>query len=330
MDYAFICLGLVAFAIFMYVVLDGFDLGVGILFPFFNEQQQEIALKTIAPLWDGNETWLILGGALLFAAFPHAYSTLLPAFYLPLMLMLCALVVRGVAFEFRAKAEKSKHVWARAFFLSSLIATFSQGVILGTYIQISHQAINLYENSKVLWNSPFVFLCGMGLCFGYALLGSGWLVAKTCNSMRDKARHLSLNLYISAFIILAAITIITPLVNPMIAKIWFSDSVLFLTPLPLLSGGVLVWAFYQTKQGADFWPFYGAVFMFLGCFLGLAISLYPDLLPSKSYQELASHESALRLIVTVSMVLLPMLIGYSGYAYWVFRGKVEDSDSFYH
>jgi len=155
-------------------------------------------------------------------------------------------------------------------------------------------------------------------------------VAKTDKSLRDKARHLSLNLYISAFITLGAITVITPLVNPKIAAIWFSDALIYLVPLPMLSGVVLIWAFYQTKRGADYWPFYGAVFMFLGCFVGLAFSLYPDLLPNKSYLMLASHESALKLIVTASAVLMPMLIGYSGYAYWVFRGKVKDSDSFYH
>ena len=329
-DYAFWCLGLVGFAIFMYVILDGFDLGVGIVFPYFTEEEQETALKSIAPMWDGNETWLILGGALLFSSFPEAYSTLLPALYIPLMLMLCALVARGVAFEFRAKAEKTKQLWARSFFVASVVATFCQGLMLGTYIQISHQAVDISSMSSTESISPFVLLCGLGLCFGYGLLGVGWLVAKTEGEMQAKARNIAINLYIAAFIILAGITVITPMVNPAIASLWFSDAFIYLLPMPVLSSGVLLYAFVKTYQGSDYWPFYGAVFMFLGCFLGLAISLYPNLLPDKSYRELAAHESALRLTVTVSSVLLPLLIGYSGYAYWVFRGKVRHEDKFYH
>lgn len=329
-SYELLCLGLVGFAIFMYVILDGFDLGVGILFPYFSDEEHETALKSIAPLWDGNETWLILGGAVLFAGFPKAYSAILPSLYIPLMVMLCALVARGVAFEFRAKAEKTQSIWARSFFVASLIATFCQGAILGTYIQISHLEIDITISRPFLWATPFSFLCGAGLCFGYALLGSGWLVAKTEGEMQQKARHLSINLYISAFIILLGITVATPMVVPQIAQIWFSDAFFYLTPLPIISGGVLLYAFYQTTHGAEYWPFYGAVFMFVGCFAGLAFSLFPNLLPGKSFMELAAHPSALKLIVVVSSVLLPLLIGYSGYAYWVFRGKVKASDQFYH
>lgn len=330
MDLAFICLGLIGFAIFMYVILDGFDLGVGILFPYFSEKEQETALKTIAPMWDGNETWLILGGALLFSTFPKAYSVLLPALYLPLMVMLCALVARGVAFEFRAKAVQTKQIWARCFFCASLLATFCQGTLLGTYIQISHQNVDILAQGSMIWLTPFVFLCGAGLCFGYALLGAGWMVAKTEGVLQEKVRHLATNLYISAFIILVAITVITPLVNPSISQLWFSDAFLYLVPFPVISSAVLLWAFYRTVTGGEYWPFYGAVFLFSGCFLGLGISLYPNLLPSQSYRELAAHESALKLTVTVSVVLLPVLLAYSAYAYWVFRGKVSEEDSFYH
>lgn len=328
-DYALMCLALVGFAIFMYVVLDGFDLGVGIIFPFFTEEEQETALKTIAPLWDGNETWLILGGAILFAGFPKAYSSILPSLYIPLMLMLCALVARGVAFEFRAKAEKTKAIWARSFFVSSLIAAFCQGAILGAYIQINHLSLDVMS-ARFMWATPFALLCGTGLCFGYALLGSGWVVAKTEGELQHKARHLSINLYLSAFITLIGISVITPLVVPAIASIWFSGAFIYLVPLPVISGLVLLYAFYRTTKGAEFWPFYGAVFMFVGCFAGLSFSLFPNLMPNQSYVELAAHESALKLIVTVSSVLLPLLISYSGYAYWVFRGKVKAGDSFYH
>ena len=281
-------------------------------------------------MWDGNETWLILGGALLYSCFPKAHSIILPALYLPLMMMLCALVARGVAFEFRAKAVKSKKLWARTFFFASLFATFCQGVLLGTYIQISHTAVDLTTHSGFLWLSPFVFLCGVGLCFGYALLGSGWIVSKTEGGIQEKARELSFHLYISAFIIMLAITLLTPLVNPAISKIWFNDAFFYLLPFPIVSSLVLLYAFFQTYKGHDYWPFFGGVFMFVGCFAGLAYSLYPDLLPNQSFRSLAAHESALKLMVTVSTVLLPLLMGYSGYAYWVFRGKVHEEDSFYH
>ena len=329
-DYAFICLGLVGFAILMYVILDGFDLGVGILFPFFNAREQETALKAIAPMWDGNETWLVLGGALLYACFPTAYSTLLPALYMPLMLMLCALVGRGVAFEFRAKAVLSKKLWARVFFIASLFATFCQGCLLGTYIQISHQSMDLSMHGGLIWFTPFVVFCGVGLCFGYALLGAGWLVSKTTGSIQGICRHLATHLYTSAFIILAGITIITPLVNPAIADRWFSGAVYYLMPLPVLSFIVLVYAFYHTHRGHDYWPFFGAVFMFVGCFAGLAFSVYPNLLPGQPYQTLAAYHSSLKMMVFACAVLLPMLISYSAYAYWVFRGKVDEDAPFYH
>ena len=190
-DYELVCLGMLAFAILMYVVLDGFDLGVGILFPALNPKEKEVALRSIAPMWDGNETWLVLGGMLLYACFPKAYSVILPALYSPLMLMLCSLVGRGVAFEFKAKATRHKYAWARLFFISSVVATFCQGALLGTIIQLSAQNIDLMTHEGILWFTPFVLFCGIGLCYGYSLLGAGWLVLKTEGSTRDKARYLS-------------------------------------------------------------------------------------------------------------------------------------------
>ncbi|UTC24549.1 cytochrome d ubiquinol oxidase subunit II [Candidatus Comchoanobacter bicostacola] len=324
-DYAFISLGMLAFAILMYVILDGFDLGVGILYPFFDPQEQDDAINSIAPMWDGNETWLVLGGMLLYACFPKAYSVLMPALYAPLMTMLCALVGRGVAFEFRAKANRHRHAWARLFFGSSLLATFCQGALLGTIIEFSAKTIDLTQSTGLLWFSPFVLFCGIGLCFGYALLGAGWLVMKTRGTLYEKAQTLSFHLYIAAGIVLLATTIITPWVNPYISKLWFSNAFFYLMPLPILSIIVLSYAAYQTLQGHDSWPFLGGVFMFLTCFIGLAYSIYPYLLPMTPYYELAAHPKSLKLIVSVSSVLLPLLISYSAYAYWVFRGKVESS-----
>ncbi len=323
-DNATICLLILAFAILMYVILDGFDLGVGILFPMLNEKEKAVALKSIAPMWDGNETWLVLGGMILYACFPKAYSIILPVLYSPLMLMLCALVGRGVAFEFKAKATRHKYAWARLFFISSLLATFSQGVLLGTIIQFSSQQIDLFSYVGQMWLSPFVIFCGIGLCYGYALLGAGWLVLKTSGRTRDKARHLSFHLYLASGIVLAAITIITPWVNPAISKIWFSNAFFYLMPFPIISAFVLSYAAYQTVNGHDSWPFAGGVFMFVTCYCGLAYSIFPYMLPGQTYQQLAAHPKSLQLIVTVSSVLLPLLISYSAYAYWVFRGKVKE------
>lgn len=321
-DYAFVCLCMLGFAILMYVILDGFDLGVGILFPMFDAKEKEMALKSIAPMWDGNETWLVLGGMLLYACFPKAYSLILPALYSPLMLMLCSLVCRGVAFEFKAKATRHRYAWARLFFGASTLATFCQGVLLGTIIQISSQQIDLSIHEGMLWFTPFVIFCGIGLCYGYALLGAGWLVMKTEGSLRDKARYLSFHLYLASGVVLIAITVFTPWVNPYISKIWFSNAFFYLMPLPIISAVVLSYAAYKTLEGHDDWPFMGGVFMFVTCFMGLAYSIHPYLLPDTPYYELAAHPKSLQLVVAVSGVLIPVLLVYSAYAYWVFRGKV--------
>lgn len=326
-DYPLMALLLVGFAIFMYVILDGFGLGVGILFPFMTEKEQGVALKSIAPVWDGNETWLVLGGVLLYACFPKVYATILPTLYLPLMLMLCALVGRGVAFEFRAKATTSKETWARCFFFSSLIATFCQGCLLGSYIQISHA--NMILKGGMIWANPFVFLCGIGLCFGYAFLGSGWLLIKTQGGFEEKMRYLAINLYAAVTIVLALILFITPLAVSGIAELWFSHSLIIKSILLLGYFSGIFWAFYQTFLGSVYWAFLGGVWVFLGSFMALCYSLYPHILPNQHYRELASHDSALFLVVSATLFLLPVLLGYSGYAYWVFWGKIDEEASFY-
>lgn len=312
LDYAFIALCMVGFAVFMYVVLDGFGLGVGILFPFMTEKEHEMTLKSIAPVWDGNETWLVLGGALLYAAFPKACSVILPAIYLPLMLMLCALVGRGVAFEFRAKAERTKDRWARCFFVSSLLATFCQGYILGVFIHIGHAATQMTAGLLIM--SPFVFLCGVGLCFGYALLGSGWLLIKMKGEFEEKIRGLAVQLYISVIIILLGILIVTPIVVPRIGLLWSEQSLVSKLLFSLVFFLGVVWAFWKTLQGSEKWPFFGAIWVFLGSYLVLGYSLYPNLLPNQSFRVLAAHPSALFIVVWAGIFMFPVLLGYSGYA----------------
>ncbi len=326
-DYAFIALCMVGFAVFMYVVLDGFGLGVGILFSFMTEKEHQMSLKSIAPVWDGNETWLVLGGALLYAAFPKACSVILPAIYLPLMVMLCALVGRGVAFEFRSKAVRTKDRWARCFFFSSLLATFCQGYLLGVFIHIGHEATTMSPGLLVM--SPFVFLCGIGLCFGYALLGSGWLLIKMKGPFEEKVRGLAIQLYVSVLIILTAILIVTPIVVPRIGYLWMQTGALAKMAYMAVSFFVALYAFWRTVQGSEYWPFLGAVWIFFTSYLVLGYSLYPNLLPNKNYHVLAAHPSALFIVVWAGLFLLPILISYSVYAYWVFWGKVDSDASFY-
>lgn len=326
-DYALIALCMVGFAVFMYVVLDGFGLGVGILFPFMTENEQVMSLKSIAPVWDGNETWLVLGGALLYAAFPKACSVILPAIYLPLMLMLCALVGRGVAFEFRTKAERTKDRWARCFFISSLLATFCQGYILGAFIHIGHAAAKMSAGLIIL--SPFVFLCGVGLCFGYALLGSGWLLIKMKGPFESKIRSLAIQLYISVIIILLGILIVTPIVVPRIGMLWAQQGWIAKAVFSLIYFSGVSWAFWKTVQGSEKWPFLGGVWLFLGSYLVLGYSLYPNLLPNQSFRVLAAHPTALFIVVWTGLFMFPILLGYSSYAYYVFWGKVSSEESFY-
>lgn len=328
-DYPFVALCLVAFSILMYVVLDGFGLGVGILFPFMTEKEHEVALKTIAPIWDGNETWLVLGGALLYAAFPKACSIFLPAIYLPLMLMLCALVGRGVALEFRSKAERTKSRWARCFFFSSLLATFCQGCLLGTLVQVGHDAIGLSHHKNLLLFSPFIFLCGVGLCFGYSLLGSGWLMIKTDGAFQEKIRGLAVHLHLSVMIVIFGVLIITPVMIPAISDLWFESGRVFKTMFASVYTFGALYAFWKTLRGSEYSPFLGGIWMFLGGYLVFGYSLYPNLLPGRDFRELAAHPSALHVVVWASFIMLPILLTYLSYSYWVFWGKVDNETSFY-
>ena len=238
--------GIVGFAVFMYVLMDGFDLGLGILFPFApSDPDRDIMMNSVAPIWDFNETWLVLGGAGLFAAFPLAYAIVLPALYLPLLAMLIALIFRGVAFEFRFKASKQRqHIWDKAFIGGSLAATFFQGVVLGAFISGLPVEGRAYAGGAFDWLTPFAVVCGVALVAGYALLGCTWLIWRTEGSLQEWAYKLSKPLFLAVIGFIGLVSIWTPLIHEGIAARWFSwPNIVFLSPVPLITAGIvyLLW-----------------------------------------------------------------------------------------
>ncbi len=317
--------GIVGFGVFMYVLMDGFDLGIGILYPFApSEEARDVMMNSVAPVWDFNETWLILGGAGLFAAFPIAYAVVLPAMYLPLLLMLIALVFRGVAFEFRFKARTSRHWWNKAFFLGSLLATFAQGVVLGTFIQgIEVQGRN-FAGGMLDWLTPFSLFCGLALVVGYALLGSTWLIWRTIGILQDWCFRVARRLLVAVLVMIVAVSLWTPLVEPGIAARWFAmPNIVLLSPVPLLTAALAFGLWRALDEGRDRLPFVFSMGLFALSYLGLAISLWPLLIPPSItvWQAAAPPETQVFLLIGMAF-LIPTVLVYTAYSYWVFRGKV--------
>ena len=263
-DLAFIWAGLIAFAVLAYVILDGFDLGVGILFPLMRtEADKDLAMNTVAPVWDGNETWLVLGGGGLFAVFPLAYAVVMPALYVPIIVMLLALVFRGVAFEFRWRTKRGKFLWDLSFFGGSLVATLAQGVALGALVQGIAVEGRAYAGGNWDWLTPFSVLTGVALVAGYALLGATWLIMKTDGPVRTAAHRLSLWLGGATLLLVGLVSLITPFLNPLYLERWFTfPNALFSAFVPAL---ILIAAFLFHKglrEGRDAWPFLSALALF--------------------------------------------------------------------
>lgn len=316
---------IIGFAVFMYVLMDGFDLGIGILYPFVpTEEDRDTMMHSVAPVWDFNETWLVLGGAGLFAAFPIAYAVVLPAMYLPLMLMLVALIFRGVAFEFRFKAQARRYWWNRSFFLGSLLATFAQGVILGSFIQGIPVEGRAFAGGMLHWLSPFSLFCGLALIGGYALLGATWLIWRTVGRLQDWCFRVAQRLLLAVLLAVAAVSLWTPLLQPEIAQRWFSlPNLIYLSPVPLVTA-LLAFALWRSlDRGREVWPFALSMALFALSYLGLAISLWPLLIPPSVsvWQAAAPPETQVFLLVGMAF-LIPAILGYTAYSYWVFRGKV--------
>jgi cytochrome d ubiquinol oxidase subunit II len=323
---------LIGIAVAMYVILDGFDLGVGILFPAFrSDRQRDLMVNTVAPFWDGNETWLVLGGGGLWVAFPKAYAVLMPAMYLPVILMLLALVLRGVAFEFRTVARTSKEWWNRAFWLGSTFAAFFQGVILGGLIQGIKVENGEFAGGPLDWATPFAFVCGVGVVAGYALLGSTWLVMKTEGEVAERSRENAKRLIQAVLGFMGLVSIWTPLAFESIAARWFTlSNFLLLWPVPVVTAG-LAWLTWRWLEGGrEILPFFGSIGLFLLGYLGLVISWYPYLIPpSLTVWDTAAAPSSQMFVLVGVLLLLPVILGYIGFVYYIFRGKVREGEGYH-
>jgi cytochrome d ubiquinol oxidase subunit II len=331
-DYPFIWAGLIAFAVLAYVVLDGFDLGIGILFPFVRgEKNRDMMMNSVAPVWDGNETWLVLGGGGLLAVFPLAYSIIMPALYAPVIIMLLALVFRGVAFEFRWKTRRGQFLWDWAFAGGSIVATFAQGVALGALVQGIPVADRAYSGGWWNWLTPFSLMTGIALLAGYALLGACWLIYKTEGGLQDAARRFAKITGVATLALIGAVSLWTPFLNPSFMAKWLSfPQMIYTAPVPILVLGC-AWLLYKgIEDKRDLQPFLAALGLFVLCYIGLAISFYPYIVPvSVTIWEAAAPDNSLKFLLFGTLILVPLILAYTAWSYWVFRGKVT-SEGGYH
>jgi cytochrome d ubiquinol oxidase subunit II len=333
-DLPVIWAGIIGFGVFLYVMLDGFDLGIGLLFPFFESKaDRQVMMNTVAPVWDGNETFLVLGGAGLYCAFPVVYSTLLPANYLPLILMVVGLIFRGAAFELRAKARRTQNLWDLAFVCGSALAAFCQGIVLGSLLQGIKVADGRFVGGPFDWLSPFSLFCGFGVMFTYAMLGCGWLIMKTEGRLQHEMRLLMRPLTAILLVIIGVVSLWTVIGLPAVAHRWFGSGYLgWFVPVPVLVVAC-VWGIFRTARHADYHatPFLLALaLVFLG-YTGLVISIWPNILPPSLtiWQASSSHSSQVFGLVGTAIVL-PIILVYNAMQYRVFRGKVREGDAGYH
>jgi cytochrome d ubiquinol oxidase subunit II len=323
---------LIGTAVALYIVLDGFDLGLGILFPFFqSETDRDQMMNSVAPFWDGNETWLILGGGGLWVAFPKAYAVIMPALYIPVVLMLLALVFRGVAFEFRWVAKPRHRKWDIAFAAGSTVAALSQGVILGGLLQGVTVVDGQFAGGPLDWLTPFSLLCGLGVVAGYALLGATWLLMKTEGPVEQRARRMAPALLVLLMVFVAGVSLWTPLAIERIAERWFSvPNLYFLAPVPLVTA-LLAWSCWRgIVGGRSTVPFLSAVGIFLLAYAGLVISNAPLLVPpSLTIWDTAAYVGSQVFMLIGTTLLLPMVLGYTVFVFWVFRGKLRPGEGYH-
>jgi len=329
-DLTLIWVGIIGFGVIMYVLMDGFDLGQGILFPFApDEDARDVMMNSVAPVWDGNETWLVLGGAGLLAAFPLVYSVFLPALYIGVFLMLAGLIFRGVAFEFRFKANTSRYLWNWAFAGGSIVAAFAQGAVVGTYIQGFETENMRYVGGALDWLTPFTVLTGVGLLLGYALLGSTWLIMKSEGYIQDWAYKITPRLLFGVLVVFGLIGIWSPFIDDMIRERWFSGiSIIWVIPLvTLIFAGWILRAVAKRQEGL---PFVATVGLFVSTFVSLLVSKWPYMVPPNyTFWDAASaHESQLFLLLGLLFVV-PFVLMYTAWTYWVFRGKVKAGEGYH-
>lgn len=323
---------IIAFAVFMYIVMDGFDLGLGMLFPFFpKKEDRNVIMNTVAPVWDGNETWLVLGGGGLMAAFPLAYAILMPALYTPIIAMLIGLVFRGVAFEFRWRTKSERNRWDIAFAGGSLVAAMAQGIALGAILQGVHVEGRHYAGGWWDWLTPFSILTGCAVVAGYGLLGATWLLMKTAGELRDHAYRLSRILLLATIIAIVAVSAATPFLQAEYWRRWFEwPNIIFAAPIPIAVAAITLLLLKSLANKLDYRPFILSLVLFGITYAGLGVSMYPYIVPqSVTIWQAAAPANSLNFMIYGIAILVPTILAYTAWAYWVFRGKVH-ADSGYH
>jgi cytochrome d ubiquinol oxidase subunit II len=323
---------LIGTAVAMYVILDGFDLGIGILFPYAKtEGERDLMMNSVAPFWDGNETWLVLGGGGLLAAFPIAYGVIMPALYLPVIFMLLELIFRGVAFEFRWVARSTKAFWNFAFAAGSTFAAFFQGVILGGLIQGIEVQNGAYAGGPFDWATPFAALTGIAVVAGYGLLGATWLVLRTEGTVADRARGQAKFLLVAVLVGMGIVSLWTPLEVERIAARWFSTpNIYYLWPVPVVTGALAFGLWRWLEAGRHAAPFVAAIGLFLLGYLGIVISNYPYLVPpTLTVWDTAATPASLIFLLIGTLFLLPVIIGYTVFVYWLFWGKIREGEGYH-
>lgn len=332
-DLPLVWMVIIGFGLMMYVIMDGFDLGIGMLLPLIrNREDRDRMVNTVAPVWDGNETWLVLGGAGLLAAFPTAYSILLSALYFPLILMLVGLILRGVAFEFRFKADDAhKPFWDRAFTWGSFLATLSQGIALGSIVNGFTVSNLVFTGGAFDFLSPFSMFTGLSLLVAYALLGATWLVMKTDGFIQGQMRRAAQLLVVFLLVAIAIVSVWTPLAHPGIAQRWFSfPNIAFFSPVPIL---VLFtsWALVRSlRHDGQAKPFVLTLFLLFLGYTGLLISIWPNIVPpSVSFRDAAGPTQSMGFALVGALLIIPFILTYSAWSYFVFRGKIGTGEGYH-
>jgi cytochrome bd ubiquinol oxidase subunit II len=324
---------ILALGVFFYVALDGFDLGVGMLYNFAPDREaRNLIMNSVTPVWDGNETWLILGSVGLFAAFPVAFAILIPAVYFPILLMLLALIFRGLSFEFRYRDAEHRTFWDHGFAFGSALAAFAQGIVLGAFIQGFAVDGRHFAGSSLDCFTPFSIFTGIALMFGYSLLGAGWLVMKTEGGLQAWARRLGRYCLIGTSVAVAVVSLWTPLVDPQIAQRWFSwPNIAYLAPVPLITAALVLYVWRSFNNTSEYAAFVASLGLFVMSYLGIAISLWPMIVPGHfTLEQAAASQSTQAFLLIGTLVLLPVILLYTGWSYWVFRGKVRADIGYHH
>ena len=323
----------IGFAVLMYVLLDGFVLGLGILTLFADDEaQRDLMMNTAAPIWDGNETWLVMGGAGLMAAFPKAYAVVLSSLYLPVLFMLIALIFRGVAFEFRFKASRSRWVWGFAFAFGSIVCAFMQGLILGALVEGMPLTGGKYVQSTAFaWFSPFSMLTGVAVVFGYALLGASWLIMKTDGRVQEIAAHLARLLMVAVIAFMGLVSAWLPFLDSGVMARWFSwPQLLYLSPIPILTALNAAALWWAVASGREVAPFVLSLCFFLLGFIGLVVGMWPHIVPpSMTLWDAASPVQSQGFVLVGALIMLPAVLAYTAWSYHVFRGKVTAETAYY-